>query len=533
MSKYFTLLCLLFASGIYAQTPITVTSTDMPVVNDTLRYSTADTTGLKPGIINAATGPNYTWNYGALVPVDQFLQSFKSSASTPYFLYFSGMVGYKRADSISLGPLTQKNVWDFYKTTATKYTIEGTGFTTSNIPLASDYSDPDELYNFPLNYNDKDSTTFAVKTTIPGFGEYIQAGSRVSIVDGWGKVTTPFGTFDALRVKSMVYEIDTIKITSPISFTLPFPNNHVEYRWLAKGIHIPVLEIIMRVAPGIGTVSIQSVRYRDQARFIPKAPTANFTADMTYAKINDVVKLTDQSIDAPTRWKWTITPNTYTLANGSVDTLQNIDVKFTANGNYTVSLRAQNAIGQNTATKNAYIHIGNTPVIAFGADKKNANINDLVTLTDSSTNTPTRWKWTILPSTYTFNTGSVDTLKSIGVKFTKGGFYTIDLKVTNPWGSDQTTKTNYIWIAFPAGINTLDKTAMYISPNPVRDALHLQLNSGAGSQVKVYNANGALVQEETTASDMFVLHVEQLPKGMYVLQVVSNGALQQARFIKE
>ncbi len=101
MSKYFTLLCLLFASGIYAQTPITVTSTDMPVVNDTLRYSTADTTGLKPGIINAATGPNYTWNYGALASGRPALTVVCHVAFTPYFLHFLGMAVYKRADSIS------------------------------------------------------------------------------------------------------------------------------------------------------------------------------------------------------------------------------------------------------------------------------------------------------------------------------------------------------------------------------------------------------------------------------------------------
>ncbi|MBL0342970.1 MAG: hypothetical protein IPP71_20130 [Bacteroidetes bacterium] len=52
-----------------------------------------------------------------------------------------------------------------------------------------------------------------------------------------------------------------------------------------------------------------------------------------------MVTLTDQSANIPTRWKWTITPATFTFANGTNDTMQNIKVQFSANGNYTVSLR--------------------------------------------------------------------------------------------------------------------------------------------------------------------------------------------------
>ena len=116
-------LCLLifcFLSALLnAQTAITITSADMPVVNDTVRYSTGATSGLNATTIAANTGANYVWNFSALTPTDQLLESYKSSTATPYFLYFAGMIGYKRADSVVLGPLTQKNVWDFYKNTTT------------------------------------------------------------------------------------------------------------------------------------------------------------------------------------------------------------------------------------------------------------------------------------------------------------------------------------------------------------------------------------------------------------------------------
>ena len=118
MKNFYTLLFCLASALLNAQ--ITISATDMPGVNDTLRYSTGATTGLNATTIASNTGINYTWDFSALTPTDQLLQSFKASTATPYFLYFAGMIGYKRADSVVLGPLTQKNVWDFYKNTASK-----------------------------------------------------------------------------------------------------------------------------------------------------------------------------------------------------------------------------------------------------------------------------------------------------------------------------------------------------------------------------------------------------------------------------
>ncbi|MBL0342969.1 MAG: hypothetical protein IPP71_20125 [Bacteroidetes bacterium] len=145
--------------------------------------------------------------------------------------------------------------------------------------MASDYSDPDELYYFPLNYGDQDSGTFSVSTSIPTIGSYIQAGKRKNTVDGWGSITTPFGTFNVLRIKSVITETDTIKVTTPFPFTLPFSNNRVEYRWIAKGIHIPILEVV------IANNAITSMKYRDQYRYIPVAPVSNFRPIIYFQKL--------------------------------------------------------------------------------------------------------------------------------------------------------------------------------------------------------------------------------------------------------
>ena len=523
MKKSFlmSLMCLLI-SWANSQTPITINSSDMPVVNDTLRYSSANTI-----IGYASTGANYTWNFANLTSTSQTLQNFKSSFSTPYSLYFTGMVGYKRADSINLVLITMKNVWDFYRNTSSKWTLEGTGFQISGLPLASDYSDPDEIYNFPLNFNDKDSTTFRVKTTIPSIGALVQQGSRSTVVDGWGKITTPFGTFDCLRVKSIVYEVDTLSITSPFPFSTPIPRNRTEYRWLAKGVHIPILEVV--VGPGN---AIQSVTYRDSYKYIPVAPVADFSASPIFAKVTDNVSFTDLSTNGPTRWKWTITPNTITYVSGN-DTVQNPQIKFNAIGNYTVQLRATNSAGNNTVTKTNYIKVGEAPIADFSADKTVAALGETITLKDLSTGSPNKWKWSIFPTNFNFVNASNDSTQNPELQFSKGGLYLVDLKVTNPWGNNNATKANYIYVNFPAGMENR-KNPFQIFPNPVSDEMHIDFTlDNYPITFSIYDMTGQEIERiRHVTGNKIDINTKNWVKGIYLISIQTPQSVYFTRIVK-
>jgi hypothetical protein len=59
-------------------------------------------------------------------------------------------------------------------------------------------------------------------------------------VDAWGSISTPAGTFDVLRVVSTINRIDSIKTQF---FSFGTPSTPVEYKWLAAGKKIPVLQI--------------------------------------------------------------------------------------------------------------------------------------------------------------------------------------------------------------------------------------------------------------------------------------------------
>lgn len=85
------------------------------------------------------------------------------------------------------------------------------------------------------------------------------------------------------------------------------------------------------------------------------APAVAFLASETEICLVDTVMLTDQSINIPTGWNWSITPATFAFVNGTTATSQNPQVIFTAQGSYDVTLIATNAFGSDTLTKVAYI----------------------------------------------------------------------------------------------------------------------------------------------------------------------------------
>lgn len=87
------------------------------------------------------------------------------------------------------------------------------------------------------------------------------------------------------------------------------------------------------------------------------APIADFTANDLVPIVNQTVTLIDLSSNNPSSYKWTISPSSYTLANGSTLNDRNPQIKFTAVGSYTISLEVTNNNGSNKKDKNSFIQV--------------------------------------------------------------------------------------------------------------------------------------------------------------------------------
>ena len=80
-------------------------------------------------------------------------------------------------------------------------------------------------------------------------------------------------------------------------------------------------------------------------------PVANFSVSKSTPALNETIDLIDLSANAPTAWKWVITPATYQWMNGTDSSSQFPKVKFTADGQYTIALAATNVQGTHSVQK--------------------------------------------------------------------------------------------------------------------------------------------------------------------------------------
>ena len=259
----FIISCLLLVTVSKAQ--ITITNSDMPVAGDSVMLSITNTIGT---IDETLTGPNYNWDYSTLTYNSQQEQKFDSPFTFPsiYALLFSvlntsfGMEN-RNLTSLPIPGVTFSAAYDFYKESSSSLKQVGSGYTINGTPLPFLYTADDVRYTFPMNYGNTDSCDYKYGLPIPTIGYYGQTGHRVNVIDGWGTLITPLDTFQTLRVKSIITSSDTIYLSS-LSFGSNVPQpKRVEYKWLAAGKQIPVLEIDGTIN---GTnITLTNVAYQD------------------------------------------------------------------------------------------------------------------------------------------------------------------------------------------------------------------------------------------------------------------------------
>ncbi len=266
MKKHLLVLFSILTSTFFAQSPITLSNSNMPGSGDTLRYSNV----LLSTIGNyTQTGTNYTWNYSSVIITSQGRRDYKSAFSTPYAFFFIGFneYGEKVNDTINLGLITLTDVYNYYKKTTSPnaYVVDGLGMKISAVPVPSYFTDRDELYMFPMTYPKYDSTTFKFSTPTTTLLPltYSKQGYRVTVVDGWGNVTTPYGSAACLRLVTTQYSQDTIK-NSLLPFPVGFPNNQRSYQWLTTSSKIPFLEVSGNLVGN--NFAPTQIRFRDNYR---------------------------------------------------------------------------------------------------------------------------------------------------------------------------------------------------------------------------------------------------------------------------
>lgn len=344
----FPTLLIFFISS--AQTPISLTTSDMPVIGGVYQVIT-DT--MPAGFTIGNAGQNRTWNYANLNGHILDTLYFVAPASTPY------AASYPNAN---LAMTADFNGYIFYRNNTQSFRVEGFA---GNDPILGqtrvNLNPPTDQYRFSIDYLDNFSGSYSWRVTKgynqlpPSIQQQIQqnlpqgasvdsarityTASYTDTIDAWGKVITPLGAYECLRRKrvengSTLAELKIRFIpVGPYSWQTvpgyPVASTATEHSWLTAVTKLPVITLGYDNQRNITSVTYSA---------IPPPPVAGFT----WSNPSDgLVNFTNTSQNSPAAFHWD-------FGNGDTSSLQNPSHNYSFNGSYYVCLTATNQSGSHT-----------------------------------------------------------------------------------------------------------------------------------------------------------------------------------------
>ncbi|MGM0648415.1 MAG: T9SS type A sorting domain-containing protein [Bacteroidota bacterium] len=264
LKQIYTISFLLIFSGLQSQ--ITISESDMPDSGDTIRISQ----GIIPMSVSTFhTATDTTWDFSQLTAGNQKVVEFEDISQLPltYQSVFNNPLnpekqadyGIKEGDSISFSNITFTDPYTFLQKTNNHYGKIGYGVTFNGVAIPGDYDSLEVLYEFPLSYGDTSSSHSVSNQDMPSIGFVEREVYRENKVDGWGKLITPYGQFDVIRVRSEVTQRDSINLDSFPSFPA-ITSQRTELKWIGKNQGIPLLKITLQNGIAIEAEYIDSVR---------------------------------------------------------------------------------------------------------------------------------------------------------------------------------------------------------------------------------------------------------------------------------
>lgn len=264
MRNYLPVFILLFTT-VPSLAQVTIYESDMPQVG--VSYYTTEAPISDQGDPGSLAGPDYFWDYNDLgmsstdsityssvndVPL-QFQFVFNNPFSASYANRALPINGFG-AGGMAV-PL--EDAHGFFLVDSDGFYDCGYAATFNDLPLFANRNPTDRIFVLPLLYGmPADTNDSFFNVNIPSLATVKSYQTRINTLDAWGTVVTPAGTYEALRVRSVVNGVDSITIeTFGVDQVIVRPET-IEYRWISPEMGIPVLQI--------NTVDgeISEIRYR-------------------------------------------------------------------------------------------------------------------------------------------------------------------------------------------------------------------------------------------------------------------------------
>lgn len=409
------------------------------------------------------TGANQSWDFSSLTPTRQFTLNYESGINSPYagnpllLPILLSRFGRPVADLPDfVNDLLEDNVgfrlenqYLFYDNSKANGLIgSARGAEIAGIPVALPYEDEELVLPAPLAYNQQVTDSFAYQIGIPeeldfeGTPSIFVRGERTTTADGWGTLTLPEGTYQCLRVRSVIPQV--FDLSELVGFELEIPFTLVEIRWLTDtpGEHHPVA--LVNGFELAGQTIYTEIQYRDIDRR-PQPAFALTTADEGCRPFG--VSFSNSTTDADA-YSWN-------FGDGNTSTSAAPNHTYTTPGLYTVELTASNTFGQRTVVEENLVRVGG-PTAEFSASPTQQPAPSLpVDFLDESAP-----GYGNLSYTWQFGDGFFSTSSAPLHFYSSTGQYDVQLITTDALGCrDTSLRPAYITIGNVGRPNTLPEPA--------------------------------------------------------------------------
>ena len=169
---------------------------------------------------------------------------------------------------------------------------------------------------------------------------------------------------------------------------------------------------------------------------------------------------------------------------------------------------------------------GTPPVSDFTADQTTIPAGQQVTFTETCTNNPYGFTWTVAPTSgVSFVGGTTASSPDPVVKFNTPGTYTVILNSANNGGSHTVTKTAYITVTANNASLTeeLPETGVHLFPNPTGGMLTASLPASAPKTITYTVTESAtgriMLKGSKTHNGYLPLDLSNLSNGIYTLHL--------------
>ncbi|MEX1133064.1 MAG: T9SS type A sorting domain-containing protein [Flavobacteriales bacterium] len=221
---------------------ITFEFADLPVPGDVVERYVDTIPSFGPGV----GGAMQVWDFTSAVPDETVITTVSTPATTPYAGSFTASNLAMTNDGIN---------YLYFSTTPASFIATGAAgdFLEDGQQLVVPFNPTLTGHQFPRNYGDQFSDTYGFEVVADGAAFSVHSvrlrhrGNVRDTTDAYGQITTPVGTYDALRVKSTDVTTDSIWIRlfsfAPWTFAQALSGTAVSYSWLAKETKLAVAEM--------------------------------------------------------------------------------------------------------------------------------------------------------------------------------------------------------------------------------------------------------------------------------------------------